>query len=407
MKHLQELYTAGNLSFEQIPPLDRDMFGLLLRSLVQARQAESDPLCMMKALDDTFYRRTWKQQGMADSFVHSVCNDFKKLLGLRELQVTVDDAPRVLLQCAWSAWCDGVRSITFSTSGSTGVPKPCIHSELALRQECRFLAALFGKHDSILATVPLHHAFGFAFGLYLSRGIGVPLRMTVPLPQLLREAMRVGDIVLSIPYFWTRFVQGERVNGHGITLVSATAPLPSSVMRTLLGWGFRCIDIFGSSETGALCWREAPDVPFTLFPQFVFPQYDENIKHICRSMPFGEDIMLPLMDKIVRVNARQILPTGRVDAAVQVAGHNVYPARVAEILSEVEGVAECTVRLMPPEKGERLRAFIVPVRGEDPQRLLPALKKHAHIQLTGPERPVQYTFGHSLPRNVMGKLTDW
>ncbi|MET0990744.1 MAG: hypothetical protein ABWX66_00005, partial [Lacisediminihabitans sp.] len=50
-------------------------------------------------------------------------------------------------------------------------------------------------------------------------------------------------------------------------------------------------------------------------------------------------------DHVERTGERSLRPIGRRDGAVQVAGYNVWPERVAQVLRETEGVAEAAVRL--------------------------------------------------------------
>ncbi len=51
---------------------------------------------------------------------------------------------------------------------------------------------------------------------------------------------------------------------------------------------------------------------------------------------------------------------------MQVAGINLYPERIAGIIREYPGVAEAEVRLMRPDEGDRLKAFIVMDGGKIP-----------------------------------------
>ena len=54
---------------------------------------------------------------------------------------------------------------------------------------------------------------------------------------------------------------------------------------------------------------------------------------------------------------------------MRVAGFNIYPARVREVLLSHPAVADVSVRLMRASEGERLKAFVVPRDGTDWDRL--------------------------------------
>lgn len=111
-----------------------------------------------------------------------------------------------------------------------------------------------------------------------------------------------------------------------------------------------------------------------------------------------------LPDHVARLGERVIRPIGRRDGAVQVAGHNVWPGRVAGVLRTVEGVADVAVRL---HGNGRLKAFVVPQPGQDPARLSARIEHVAANRLTDPERPKAYRFGTAVPRTALGKLEDW
>jgi acyl-coenzyme A synthetase/AMP-(fatty) acid ligase len=98
---------------------------------------------------------------------------------------------------------------------------------------------------------------------------------------------------------------------------------------------------------------------------------------------------------------------GRRDDAVQVGGMNVFPARVAHVLMLHPHVREAAVRLMRPDEGQRLKAFVVAQPGTDVDALRAALPAWAAERLATPERPAAWTFGPRLPRQASGKCADW
>ena len=100
-----------------------------------------------------------------------------------------------------------------------------------------------------------------------------------------------------------------------------------------------------------------------------------------------------------------LLPAGRIDAAVQVGGANVFPGYVADVLAMHPSVAQASVRLMRPDEGVRLKAFVVLRAGASasPEALLDWCAQ----RLSVPERPAAVTFGSRLPRQASGKPADW
>jgi 4-coumarate--CoA ligase len=93
---------------------------------------------------------------------------------------------------------------------------------------------------------------------------------------------------------------------------------------------------------------------------------------------------------------------------VQIGGINVFPARVADILHRHPKVRDCAVRMMRPEEGTRLKAFVVPsdeaASGHD---LTQELRQWLATQLEMVSMPKSFSFGPILPRTSSGKLVDW
>jgi len=90
-----------------------------------------------------------------------------------------------------------------------------------------------------------------------------------------------------------------------------------------------------------------------------------------------------------------------------VGGTNVFPARVRQVLLDHPQVSDAVVRMMTSEEGSRLKAFVVPAPGADATALRAELWRWSASRLTAPERPKAFRIGDELPRDVMGKLSDW
>ena len=85
---------------------------------------------------------------------------------------------------------------------------------------------------------------------------------------------------------------------------------------------------------------------------------------------------------------------------------NVYPKRVEKVLASHPAVKACRVRLMRPDEGERLKAFIVLNEGYTPEHL-GIIRTYLARRLTVHEYPRSFTFGESLPVSSLGKDADW
>ena len=396
---------------ERVPLITEADLGLVLHSIALERLTAKDPFAGSSLTPEAFLHTSWSASGFDDEAVAGVADRFGRMFGLNLPEELVRDGsarPGQMTAWAFAAWQTSERKVTFFTSGSTGSPKPCTHREDHLRQELVGIAPLMAGCLAARVPVPLHHMYGFTFGLQLPRTLGIPIIKTVPLPQVITSQMQPGDLLVGIPHLWKRVVEGAPVNGQGVTLLTATSPTPPEVLHALIRWGFRCREMFGASETGAMCWRESPDAPFTLLPHFVRDaRTPDEAGRVRRRMPDGTVQSYPLLDTIRWLDEEHLFPAGRKDSAVQVAGRNVYPEHVANTLRGHDGVSECSVRLMRPDEGDRLKAFVVPRAPWQAADLLPQLKALCKERLAREECPTTYTFGDDLPRTGLGKPTDW
>lgn len=322
-------------------------------------------------------------------------------LGLRLIQ------PPDLMETAASyaerllaKWLNSSHDIVFYTSGSTGAPKPSQHPETLLRQEAAETGRLFQGISRVLVTVPLLHSYGFIFGLMLPKTLAVPVVDVPPLPTILAETLRPGDLAVGFPLLFSKL---ETVASPGVQFLSSTAPCPDQAFQELLDKGIsRLTEIYGASETGAMALRYSPS-PFRLLSYW----RKTDDQHLARQLPDGSEQKYAPPDNLIWHDSHRFVPVGRLDQALQVAGVNVYPGRVATVILEHPHVKECAVRLMSPAEGFRLKAFIVPGRECAEPELRRELNQFLRARLSPPERPGHLTFGRELPQSLAGKAADW
>lgn len=302
----------------------------------------------------------------------------------------------------------GGEALTFRTSGSAGTPKRCTHPLATLWQETLALAQLMPGRRRILSAVPAHHIYGFLFTVLLPRACAidevVDLRAASPAACL--AALRPGDLVVAHPGWWEALARLRPGFGPDVMGVTSTAPCPDALADELAGAGLRLLQVYGSSETAGVGWREQGGAPFTLLPYW---DAVEGAHALVRRMPDGLDARHALQDRLDWEDARRFRPAGRIDQAVQVGGTNVFPGYVADVLRMHPAVEDAAVRLMRPDEGRRLKAFIVPRPGyrDDLAALRETLSGWVGERLATPERPAAWNFGARLPRQASGKPADW
>ena len=302
-------------------------------------------------------------------------------------------------------------ALTFSTSGSTGAAKPCRHGLDMLQQEVVTLARLFGGRRRILVAVPAHHIYGFLFTVLLPTALAMAQDDVVDIrassPVALVNLVRPGDLVIGFPDYWRSVGQAGVQLPLDVWGVTSPAACPDQVCLALETAGLaRLFQIYGSSETAGIGWRDAYHKPYQLMPFWASVGVDSSF--LIRRLPQGGQINVQSPDQLQWVTDTLFHVGPRKDFAVQVGGINVFPAQVAARLREHPHVADAAVRLMRADEGQRLKAFIVAADAvRDTQQLTDELNAWMNVHLTPPQRPRALRFGAGLPTTPEGKSADW
>ncbi|MFA9218391.1 MAG: hypothetical protein ACEQSK_14985 [Sphingomonadaceae bacterium] len=335
-------------------------------------------------------------------------------LSLR-LHMQHSDLDQQLLQhTTLGAWVDCASAsldcfsaaLSFQTSGSSGAPRYCEHALALLWQEIRYFSGVFGPVRRILYAVPAHHIYGFLFTVLLP--VALPEAELVDarqrLPAEVCRGARPGDLIIGYPGFWASVAACGLPFPAGVSGVSSTAPCPAPLAQQLAAAGLRLLQVYGSSETAGVGWRDAAQQPYTLLPYW---QRSAAVDVLTRPDAHGTPLDYAVPDVLEWRAERQFLPVARRDAAVQVGGINVYPEQVAALLRRHPGVSAAQVRLMRPDEGSRLKAFIVAAPGYSGPDLRESLLDWVRAELPAPARPVSFTLGPALPVGPQGKAADW
>lgn len=303
--------------------------------------------------------------------------------------------------------------LTFRTSGSSGVAKACAHAVRDLDEEAGTLAGVFAGTRRVLHAVPAHHIYGFLFTVLLPQRLGLVEDAVIDVrghsPAMLAGTVRDGDLIVGHPAFWQAVARAVPALPAGARGVTSTAPCPDEVSEAIGRTGLGAlVHVYGASETAGIGWRASHREPYELFPYWRVDEAAPYTLRRDRADPTGAGpVLFPLPDTLEWLSPRRFRVRARRDGAVQVGGINVFPAHVAEVIRQHAQVADVAVRLMRPEEGGRLKAFIVPAPGTDARALEVQLRPWLAERLTAPERPQALCFGEQLPRTATGKLADW
>lgn len=302
-------------------------------------------------------------------------------------------------------WEHGSRSITFTSSGTSGVPMHCSHPWAFVAQELDAQAALFADRQRVVGLVGSRHIYGFLFCVLLPRWLGVPfVDGRGAAAAGLASVSRPGDLLVGFPMRWELAAPTGRWP-KDVTGVTSTGPISAATIAALRQRGLnRMVEVYGSSETGGVAWRENPADPLRPYPHWSLAD-DCTLLRADPEVP-GITHRVVSPDKL-SARAGGFDVTGRRDGAVQVAGSNVSCAHVASVLGEHPDIVSCAVRLMGAHEGSRLKAFVVVRSGVVEETLGPQLRRWMQARLSTAEMPANIVFGDALPRNAYGKLADW
>ena len=294
--------------------------------------------------------------------------------------------------------------VYLSTSGSTGTPKQILHTQEMMGIEGKSVGWHFRNAKRFITLTPRQHLYGFSFAVFFSSIYKIPAIALAPLPvQPWKELLQQGDVVAGFPLFWEYFLQAGNTLPVGVTAVISTAPCPKGLFERLKQAGAeRVVELYGSTDTGGIGVREDENSPFQINDFWELDATQQSVR-IHRK---GIEGWIPFPDEVDFVPPRGIFPLKRMDRMVQVAGVNVSLKHVEDVLQQHPAVKDCRVRLMRPEEGRRLKAFVVLNTGYNEQ-ILPQLRKYLTSQLSSHEMPRSFTFGTVLPTNYMGKDSDW
>ncbi len=328
----------------------------------------------------------------------------------------------------------GAKQFTFATSGSTGVRKHVRHREDILAHEAHGWAQMLqaSQHsaadrdegsNTVNATVPIqravvlcptHHIYGFIWGVLVPLALGVPA-VDADLDHL--PALQPGDLVIAVPDQWAWLSTGQRTWPAGVQGVSSTAPMPAQVHDALTTSVTaspcaplaRLLQIYGSTETAGLAYRSTSSGPYTLAAGRVRSAGD-GIDLQAAHIAGGQPQPMAVQDELQWQSATTFNLLRRNDESVQVGGHNVSPAWVIAQLQLHRAVKEAAVRLDATLAQPRLKAFVVlqpsgDLTSDATERS--ALELWMANTLPWYAAPSSISYGSTLPRNAMGKLTDW
>ncbi|MEW5773042.1 MAG: long-chain fatty acid--CoA ligase [Thermodesulfobacteriota bacterium] len=332
------------------------------------------------------------------------------------------------------------------TGGTTGIAKGVMvtHANLSANvQQCATQMHAFGRgRETFLAVLPFFHVYGLTVCLNLPAALAAtvyPIPRYVP-GDLLRAIQKLRPTIFpGAPAIYGSLMQQKDLARYDISslryLVSGSAPLPLEVQRRFRELtGAEIIEGYGLTEASPVTHfnplggvRKSGSIGLPL------PATDARIV----DLETGRQVLGPGQEGELCIRGPQVmrgywrrpedtaatlrdgwLYTGDVAAMdgegyfsivdrkkdlVIVAGYNVYPREIEEVLYAHPKVKEAAAVGVPnPARGETIKAYVVPREGETLQRS--EIVAWCRKKLAGYKVPRDVEIRADLPKTLVGKV---
>jgi acyl-coenzyme A synthetase/AMP-(fatty) acid ligase len=309
------------------------------------------------------------------------------------------------------------------TSGSTGAPQAIPKKLSQLATEVATLEALFGPiagNADVVATVSHQHIYGLLFKVLwpLSTARAIHAR-SLSFPEELAQACAARDCILvSSPAHLKRLPDSPAwaASAHRIRAVfSSGGPLLLDVVRATDALLARVpIEVYGSSETGGVAWRQRfpdADESWTLMPGVASRiEPDDGVLAI-RSPHLPDANWFRTADRAQAAGTGRFVLQGRADRIVKLEEKRISLDLIEAQLMQSALVSECRVLVIDGRR-DRLAAFVV--LSAEGSKLLDSAGKHTLNSVLrehlahAVERialPRSWRYLDAMPVNAQGKTT--
>jgi len=285
---------------------------------------------------------------------------------------------------------DELVSFTFYPATQSGEASSR-HTADDIFQDGAAVASLLAGRRRTISMVPTHSLLGLVSVLIapnLQRVESLDARGLTP--DELSDKLTFGDLVVATPTLWRYLATTLPEIPGNVVALSFGEALTMDLAQKLRQRGLGAIrELYGSTETGVVGWRDSQSEPFVLFDH-----WERDGDAIIRQRPDGRALRLIPMDEVEWDGKRSFRLAGRRDGAVQIGAVNVFPAQIGEVIAGHPGVRGCEVRLSRRSGAlDRLIADITVAPGLDPDEDMAwAIDEWCRSKLRPAERPRIYRF---------------
>lgn len=300
-------------------------------------------------------------------------------------------------------------SLCFYSSGSTGDPRPNTHTLHKLQREIDAFLSIVAAPARVVSAVPAHHIYGFIWTLLLPSTVACERFRVHPareLPANWTRELRDGDVIVATPDIWSMLLTHQVQLPNVFSGISSTAPLPAVTAAAIRQQypAATLTEVYGSSETAGLAWRQQDYAPFTLLPFWTLTQQHDH--WLVQDIEDGRQHALS--DRLQQHDDRHITLLGRTDPVVQIHGNNINLAQLETTLQQHADVSDARVRSDTGDGQTGLHFFVVLSQAPDNIRqwcLSYSEWLAANLGNTPPPRSV--VIAPALPLDALNKRIGW
>lgn len=293
------------------------------------------------------------------------------------------------------------------TSGTTGEPKCILRTWASIEEELDSYNQALAMNADIPPVVacPITHSYGLLCGVMASIKRGAePIIVTHSNPKYVLKLLRKYPVHLfyAAPALLYGLIQlSEEAKPFDLVMTSGTL-LPGIWLERLLQKSGRVLQQYGCSEAGCISVHPAVQNP----DEMGTPLSHISIKAGTEEKP--DEIIVYKKDQIIHTkDVGYITAKGnlhflaRLDDTINVAGLNVYPHEVENVLLEIPGVEEAVVyKRTDSFSGERVCAKYVSAAGVDEQDI----RNWCRSRLAPHQIPIEIIAASSIPALSNGKI---
>jgi AMP-binding enzyme len=301
------------------------------------------------------------------------------------------------------------------TSGSTGLPKPIQKRLSQFQLEIATLDKLWGKlldNAEVLSTVSHQHIYGLLFRVLWPLSTGRCFHSSIYLnPEIL-----VNNINHTAAYWVASPAHLKRLDQHspwheisGMSAIfSSGGVLPSSAKQQVQqNSGQQIIEIYGSSETGGIGWRQQ-DKAWTLFPGMTLEKGNKSWQ-LC-SPYLHDNAGCDLDDQLTLLDDGRFILRGRSDRIVKIEEKRLSLIEMEQRL-EASPLIEETLILLVRKNRDVIAAVVVLTQEglvyqttQGRNGLIKQLRNSLECWFEPVVLPKKWLFVNTMPLTTQGKI---